>query len=168
MSMLAACGGGDGGDKATDNGDKTETTPAPRPSVLPTEFAKSGDAAIDAMRQSTVEVGKRPRNMAEKIKVQHVLIAFEGAQRSEVKRSKDEAEKLAAKVFEEAKSGTKFITLMQRYSTDPGGGEYEMTQDQMVKGFNDISFRLEVDEVGVAPYDEANSPFGWHVIKRLE
>jgi parvulin-like peptidyl-prolyl isomerase len=38
----------------------------------------------------------------------------------------------------------------------------------MVKAFGDVSFALPVGGVGVATYDAVASPYGWHVIKRLE
>ncbi|MEZ6014972.1 MAG: peptidylprolyl isomerase [Planctomycetota bacterium] len=38
----------------------------------------------------------------------------------------------------------------------------------LVPAFGDIGFALEVGAVGLAPYDAATSPFGWHVIKRLQ
>jgi parvulin-like peptidyl-prolyl isomerase len=37
----------------------------------------------------------------------------------------------------------------------------------MVPAFGDVGFSLEINEVGVAEYHEDNSPFGWHIIKRL-
>jgi hypothetical protein len=36
-----------------------------------------------------------------------------------------------------------------------------------VPAFGDVGFSLDVDGIGVAEYDEASSPFGWHIIKRL-
>jgi parvulin-like peptidyl-prolyl isomerase len=38
----------------------------------------------------------------------------------------------------------------------------------LVPAFGDVGFRLAPGAVGVAPHDERSSPFGWHVIKRLE
>jgi len=44
----------------------------------------------------------------------------------------------------------------------------------MVLGFGDVAWRLAVGEVGVMRYDgerfdvEARSPFGYHLVKRLE
>ncbi len=38
----------------------------------------------------------------------------------------------------------------------------------MATSFGDVSFGLKVGEVGMAPFDAAKSPFGWHIIKRLE
>ena len=38
----------------------------------------------------------------------------------------------------------------------------------MAGGFADVSFSLQVGEVGMAEYDPATSPFGWHIIKRIQ
>jgi len=38
----------------------------------------------------------------------------------------------------------------------------------LVPAFGDVGFRLQQNEIGLAPHDEKSSPFGWHVIKRLE
>jgi hypothetical protein len=43
-----------------------------------------------------------------------------------------------------------------------------MTRDEVVYGFGDMAFSLEVGEIGFVPYGFSASPFGWHVIKRLE
>jgi hypothetical protein len=101
------------------------------------------------------------------IKVEHVLIAFAGAERSTAKRTKDEAQALAKKVYAEAVGGADFEKLMKQ-SDDPGGGNYEIDhQTNFVQGFKDVAFRLDVGEIGVAPFDQTKSYFGWHVIKRI-
>ena len=38
----------------------------------------------------------------------------------------------------------------------------------MVAAFGDVGFKLDVGEVGMAPYDPAKSKYGWHIIKRLK
>lgn len=38
----------------------------------------------------------------------------------------------------------------------------------MVAGFGNVGFRLKVGEIGVAPWHEKDSPYGWHVIKRVK
>jgi parvulin-like peptidyl-prolyl isomerase len=38
----------------------------------------------------------------------------------------------------------------------------------MVAGFGDTSFSLAVGGMGMCAYDNARSPFGWHIIKRIE
>ena len=41
-------------------------------------------------------------------------------------------------------------------------------RDQLALGFGDTSFRLEVGEISLVKYSFGSSPFGWHIIKRLE
>jgi hypothetical protein len=38
----------------------------------------------------------------------------------------------------------------------------------MVPAFGDVGFALEVGQVGMADYHEENSPFGWHIIRRVD
>jgi peptidyl-prolyl cis-trans isomerase B (cyclophilin B) len=47
-------------------------------------------------------------------------------------------------------------------------GARSFPRDEMVPAFGDVGFALAVGEFGLAPYDQTASPFGWHVIKRLE
>lgn len=137
-------------------------TPAPAPAANPVEAM---DAAIKALMA-------KPEQKDEAITVQHVLIAFQGAPRiTGVTRNKDEAKVLAAEVLQQALGGADFKALMQKHSNDSGGGEYPMTKAgrmQMVKAFGDVGFRLDVGEIGVAPWDATASPFGWHIIKRVK
>ena len=70
-----------------------------------------------------------------------------------------------------ARGGEDFAALMDRYSTDEGSGTYTLTQDDRhdyAEDFHEVAFRLAVGEIGVAAYHPSRSPFGWHVIKRLE
>ena len=41
-------------------------------------------------------------------------------------------------------------------------------RDKMVPAFGDVGFALEVGGVGLATHDETTSPFGYHVIRRVE
>jgi hypothetical protein len=112
------------------------------------------------------------------IKVQHVLIAFRGSGTSAT-RSRDEAEKLARDVYTRAVKGESFEPLM-KLSDDTGGGTYAMCNQKidlrpmeiprqgMVKGFGDVSFSLNVGEIGVCAHDPRTSPYGWHIVKRIE
>jgi cyclophilin family peptidyl-prolyl cis-trans isomerase len=47
-------------------------------------------------------------------------------------------------------------------------GARSFGRDELVPAFGDVGFALEVGGVGLAPYDDKTSPFGWHVIKRVE
>ena len=113
--------------------------------------------------------------------VQHVLIAFEGASVPGVTRTKDEAKRLAQRVLAEARRGCSFDDLVRDYSDDRAkGGRYaianwgvpsafeETDRRTLVHGFTALAFSLAVGQVGLVEYDASASPFGWHVMKRLE
>jgi hypothetical protein len=117
----------------------------------------------------------------EKVLVQHILIAFKrSVPNKPLKRTRKEARALAESLYDRAVKGEDFDALVKEYTNDqyPGmmlltnkgapqvqGGR---TRDDVVPKFGDVSFRLEVDEIGLASHHAALSPYGWHVIKRLE
>jgi foldase protein PrsA len=115
------------------------------------------------------------------IQVQHILIGFAGTLPGKnLNRNQADAEKLAFKILEEAKAGGDFDALVKQYTDDSAPGIYGMSnrgvspsgqefpRDQMVPAFGDIGFSLKVGELGIASYDKAKSPFGYHIIKRLK
>jgi parvulin-like peptidyl-prolyl isomerase len=121
-------------------------------------------------------VAKEP----DRITLQHILISFAGTQ-TDATRAKPEAEALAGKVLDRLKTGEDFTAVMKELSDDPGPGLYglanrgvrqqspdEYPRDGMVPAFGDVGFALEVGGIGLAPFDPASSPFGWHIIKRLK
>lgn len=114
----------------------------------------------------------RPEQAVEKVKLQHVLLAFVGAKRgSESGHTEEEARALTSDVLARARAGENFTALMKQYTYDEGEGTYVLTQDDRedyAEHFADVGFRLQVGEIGVAPYHRVKSPFGWHVIKRIE
>jgi parvulin-like peptidyl-prolyl isomerase len=116
------------------------------------------------------------------ITVQHVLISFKGSiDKDTVKRTKEEAEKLANEIFERAKKGEDFEGLVKEYTDDSYPGVYKMSnfdeetdmdqgenpRSKMVKEFGDVSFKLSVNEIGLARFSPERSKYGWHIIKRL-
>ena len=119
----------------------------------------------------------------DRLEVQHILISFKGAdERVKAARSQEEAETLAKELLFRARQGEDFDKMMKEYSDDTGEGIYrmantgvqpdgsqgEMARHRMVKSFGDVSFGLEVGEVGMASYHPQRSKFGWHIIKRLK
>ena len=46
-------------------------------------------------------------------------------------------------------------------------GRQPMARGDMAKGFGDTSFSLKVGEIAIANYDPVASPFGWHIIRRV-
>lgn len=126
---------------------------------------------VESMHKAIADLKAKPEHQDDQVKVQHILISFQGAPRmSGVTRSKEEAEKLSADVFQEIQGGADFDQLVKKHTNDSHPGIYPMTKgsrSQMVKGFGDVAWRLKVGEVGIAPHDASASPFGWHIIKRL-
>lgn len=118
------------------------------------------------------------------IKVQHLLVSFAGKIPGKpVTRTQDEAKQLADELLQKAKDGADFAELVRQHSDDSPEGIYIMSDNGvdnqlypgdvisrggMVKGFGDTSFSLEVGEFGMAEFDSVKSPYGWHIIKRLE
>ncbi|HLN81877.1 MAG TPA: peptidylprolyl isomerase [Thermoanaerobaculia bacterium] len=118
---------------------------------------------------------------AEHVKLQHILIAFAGkVPGKNITRSQDEARALANQVFERAKKGEDFDSLVRTYTDDRAPGIYslsnsgvapaagEFSRDRMVPAFGNVGFSLAPGEIGMAEYDPRTSPYGWHIIKRLE
>ena len=114
----------------------------------------------------------RPEQSVDKVTVQHVLVAFVGAKRgSESGRTEAAARSLTFDLLARARAGEDFAGLVQQYSGDEGGGTYTLTQDDRddyARNFGDVAFRLAPGEIGVAAYHRVRSPFGWHLVKRLE
>lgn len=119
----------------------------------------------------------------ERVEVQHILISFQGAVPDEkVTRTEAEAETLAKELLTRAKAGEDFDALVKEYTDDQHPGIYRMSntgitpdaaneefsRERMVKAFGDVSFSLNIDEIGMATYDPGASKYGWHIIKRLK
>ena len=113
--------------------------------------------------------------------VQHVLISYKGKiPGKQIERSKREAKALAFEILDRAEAGEDFNELMKQYTDDRGAGIYKLVnrglpkpadgyqRDEMAPKFGDVAFELEVGEIGLATYHAALSPYGWHIIKRLE
>jgi parvulin-like peptidyl-prolyl isomerase len=113
------------------------------------------------------------------IVVRHVLVAFDETRLAGVTRTKDEAKRLADKVYEMARSGRDFAELARLYSDDRhGSGQYalanwgvtaegdEIERDGMARGFGRVAFSLDPGQIALLPYDVNDAPYGWHVIKR--
>ena len=119
----------------------------------------------------------------EVITVQHILIGFAGSVPGKgITRSRGEAQQLAEEVLKRAQGGESFDALVRENTDDSAPGIYKMAnrgvppdptqklfaRDAMVAAFGDVGFPLEVGEIGMAAYDPRKSPFGWHIIKRIE
>jgi PPIC-type PPIASE domain len=122
------------------------------------------------------------------ITVQHILIGFNDAvgfqgntPAKAQARTQEQARTLAYDLLNQIKGGANFDQLVTQYTDDSPPGIYSMsntgvTPDQasgefqregMVAAFGNVGFSLQVGEVGIADYDPVNSPFGYHIIKRI-
>ncbi|MFO0984713.1 MAG: peptidylprolyl isomerase [Planctomycetota bacterium] len=122
------------------------------------------------------------------VKVQHILIAFKNAvgfsrmplPPGASARTRDAAERLAVELLSRARKGEDFGELVNQYTDDSPPGIYGMlnkgrptkegdyARSGMAPAFGDVGFKLKVGEIGMATYDPQKSPFGWHIIKRIE
>ena len=126
-------------------------------------------------------VQAKPEPEPEHIQVQHILIAFTGTLPGKtVARSQEEARKLAYDILARAKKGEDYDALVSKNTDDAAPGIYAMSnlgvqqaqgeypRDRMVPAFGNVGFKLKVGEIGIADYDPKNSPFGYHIIKRVK
>jgi hypothetical protein len=135
--------------------------------AVPTVFAAEGAAAMPTLPEGCIEV-------------QHILVAFTGSVPGKtITRTKEEAAKLAQELLEQAKKGGDFTALVKKYTADSAPGIYKMCDAEqvqkgfysrygMVKAFGDVSFSLKPGEIAMAEWSVQDSPYGWHIIKRLQ
>lgn len=147
-------------------------------SIVILAAAAGCDSSTPAVPPTTGGVKGEP----DRLRVLHVLVAFRGAERAAdtVTRTQDEAEVLAKEIMARAQRGEDFKKLMKDYSNDPGEGNYalvnhgvvprgpEIKRATFVPAFTKVAFSLALGDVGLAPFHPRESPFGYHVIKRIE
>ncbi|HEU4339663.1 MAG TPA: peptidylprolyl isomerase [Planctomycetota bacterium] len=168
--------------------------PAPPPAVHqappPPPSTPPGTKKMQPPKPLGANAEPVPEGEPARITVQHVLIAFKGAHRAPptVTRTQEEARALADEILGRARNGEDIAELSKEYSSDPGGGRYtlvntgvakvkptDILRGDFIKPFVNVAFKLGVGDVGLVDYDpkkdpdgRPRSPFGWHVIKRLE
>jgi hypothetical protein len=144
---------------------KPDPAAAPQPAPAKPTTVKPAAAAVapDDSKKPSAESDPAGETM----EASHVLIAYQGAMRSQATRSKEEAQKLAEQVVSQAKAGKDFAALAKEFSDDKGsaakGGSLgRFPTRRMVKQFADAVSALKPGEIsGVV-----ESPFGFHVILR--
>ena len=135
------------------------------------------DAKTPAPKAEAPAVPKEPDH----ITIPHVLIGFAGSVPGKnITRTQAEAKTLAEDILARARKGEDFDALVKQHTDDSHPGIYAMSnigvaaapgeypRNRMVPAFGDAGFPLQVGEIGMAPYDAARSPFGWHVVKRIK
>jgi parvulin-like peptidyl-prolyl isomerase len=118
----------------------------------------------------------------DRIVVQHILIGAQGTVPGKtITRTMDQAKTLAYQLLERARAGEDFDELVRQNTDDAFPGRYGMAnrgvtpagsneygRANMVPAFGNVGFTLAVGEVGIADYDPQTSPYGYHVIKRVQ
>jgi hypothetical protein len=115
--------------------------------------------------------GIKPNEEATEISAQHLLVMYEGSKSAPkgIKRTRAEARIRATEALDAVKRGQDFDKVVSAYTDEPGGAARrgalgKFTRDKMVKAFSDAAFALEVGEISAV----IESPFGFHVIRRVE
>ena len=144
------------------NGDATEekaTSTVPQPA----EVTETQPPAAPEVR-AFVEI-PRPR-----IRARHILVAYADARRApdEITRTREEAETRAAQVLAELETGADFVTVAKEFSDDGsrkrGGDLGVFTKGVMNPVFEAATLDLEVGDRSAV----IETPFGFHIIERLE
>ena len=143
--------------------------------------AKKGGTVSEGTKAAPGTMPVKPAVEPQHVQVQHILIGFAGSIPGKgITRTKEEAKKLAYEILEKARGGADFDSLVRQYTEDsppgiygmsgkgvaPGQGEYP--RDQMVPAFGNVGFAISPGNIGIADYDAATSPYGYHIIKRLK
>jgi PPIC-type PPIASE domain len=128
-----------------------------------------------------VETNKSSGKEPDVITVQHCLIGFRGSVPDKpITRTKEEAKELAERLLKLLKDGDKFEEIINQFTDDSPPGIYKMTnhgvreipgaytRGGMVPAFGDTGFPLQVGEYGLAEHDSMKSPYGWHIVKRIQ
>lgn len=194
IALLTACGGQDHDSVSSDSQAaatsqpakskaKAEKTPTSKPSM---NAVKKPEAKADPVADYNYGAPKKPAGWAtpSAIKVQHILVSFtgavgEGRLGNRIPRTQEEAKTLVHDLVKRLRAGEDMLTLVKKHTQDSAPGIYEMCTGRptkrgqvpragMVKNFGDTSFSLDVGEVGLAEYHPKNSPYGYHIVKRLE
>jgi len=151
------------------------------------ESTETADAGKKEKTQETSDTreARRPDTADQPtyVVLQHVLVGFEGSVPGRgIGRSKEDAEALATELYEQATKGEDFDLIVSQYTDDSHPGIYKLanfgvkadlgqgvfSRAQMVRGFGDVGFQLDIGEIGMAEYDPGTSQYGWHIIKRIE
>lgn len=130
---------------------------------------------------STADV-QRTEGQEDRVRVQHILIAFKGSlPGKDVERTRQEAEAFALELYESLKKDpSSFEEFVRAHSDDQFPGIYQLAnigisqelgefrRADMVKAFGDTAFELQPGEIAFVAYEPSTSPYGFHILIRLQ
>ncbi len=104
--------------------------------------------------------------MSDKVTASHILLMYQGSDRSTATRSKEDAQNLINDIKKRIDGGEEFAKLARQHSDCPsgksGGDLGAFGRGQMVKAFEETAFGLPVG--GTSGIVETG--FGYHIIHR--
>jgi parvulin-like peptidyl-prolyl isomerase len=104
--------------------------------------------------------------MSDNVSASHILLMYDGSERSSATRSKDEAQALIQDLKGKLDGGGDFSALAREHSDCPsaksGGDLGSFGKGQMVPAFETSTYSLEVGGTS----DVVETPFGYHLIRR--
>ncbi len=113
----------------------------------------------------TTPAQRRVRHILVALNAKGVGVAAKGVTDTKVDFTKSKT--LADELYAKLKAGASFVTLVKKYSQDPGskdkGGEYTDVKGTFVKEFEASAFSLKTHEVS----QPVKSQFGYHLIQAL-
>jgi hypothetical protein len=156
VALVSGCGGGMRGVRSGTEGDSE--APVTKEAAAPSESPS---------REST----SRPVSPPTQITARHVLIQWMGCRNapSSVVRTREQAEVVASDVLKRARAGENFARLAVEFSDEPnagrrGGSLGRFGKGQMDRQFEEAAFALAPGALSSV----VESPFGFHVIQRIE
>jgi len=104
--------------------------------------------------------------MADRVRVSHILLMYEGSERSTASRSKEQALVQIGEIRDQLSTGGDFAALATQHSDCPSGREGgdlgSFPRGAMVPEFDAAAFALDVG----TDSDVVETAFGYHLIRR--
>jgi hypothetical protein len=138
-----------------------------QPPIIPADATLLFDVELVALEHGSAKNAGQPRM----ISARHILIQYMGSRSAEasIVRTREQARSVSEEVLRRLKSGEDFARLAVEFSDEPGAGSRggalgRFGHGKWVPEFDTAAFALKPGEIsGIV-----ETPFGFHVIQRLE
>jgi len=138
-----------------------------QPPAIPPDSTLLSDVELLGVEHASSLQANHPRM----ITARHILVQYMGSRSAEpsIVRTREQAHAVAVEVLQRAKSGDDFGRLAVEYSDEPGAGPRggalgRFGRGKFVPEFDAAAFSLKPGEISGL----VETPFGFHIIQRLE